>query len=138
MTNSNQASKNVEKFEEGLYAYGVLYQSDRFLAWEKSKGETYAKYRVDWNLRVTERNCGEIPLNLNVEVTTRCNLACTFCSHPSLTKEQTGDLPLELYKKVLSEAKQHGGIKAVNLNGLGEPTLRKDLPEFIRIAQDYG
>jgi radical SAM protein with 4Fe4S-binding SPASM domain len=124
--------------QEGLYAYGVLYQSPRFRKWEESKSQDYARYRLEWNLRVAKRNPGKIPLNLNVEVTTRCNLACTFCSHPSLTKAQTGDLSIALYKKVLAECDDYGGISAINLNGLGEPTLRKDLNEFVSIGKAHG
>lgn len=124
--------------QEGLYAYGILYQSKRFSEWENSKSNDYKIYRAEWNLRVAKREAGKIPLNINVEVTTRCNLACTFCSHPSLTKEQTGDLPLELFRKVVEDSRSLGGIKAINLNGLGEPTLRKDLDEFISIGKMHG
>ena len=131
-------SKTETTAQDGLYAFGILYQSDRFTEWENSKSNNYKIYRAEWNLRVAKRDAGKIPLNINVEVTTRCNLACTFCSHPSLTKEQTGDLPLELFSKVVEESCSSGGIKAINLNGLGEPTLRKDLDEFISIGKMHG
>ena len=124
--------------QDGLYAFGILYQSERFTEWENSKSNNYKVYRAEWNLRVANRNAGKIPLNINVEVTTRCNLACTFCSHPSLTKEQTGDLPLELFRKVVDEASLSGSIKAINLNGLGEPMLRSDLDEFVKIGKANG
>ena len=126
------------KAQEGLYAFGVLYRSPRFDEWEGSKDSAYGQYRIEWNSRVTARDPGSIPLNINVEVTTRCNLACTFCSHPALLKEQTGDLPIEYFEKALRESAQHGGIAAINLNGLGEPMLRRDLDEFIRVGRDYG
>lgn len=126
------------KSQEGLYAFGILYRSERFAQWEASKDEMYAQYRLEWNARVADRDPGPIPLNINVEVTTRCNLACTFCSHPALLKEQTGDLPIEFYDKALRESAPYGGIAAINLNGLGEPMLRKDLDEFIRIGREYG
>jgi len=134
----NAAPSDNSGAQDGLYAYGVLFQSERFSEWESSKDEVYAQYRLDWNARVSSRDPGPIPLNINVEVTTRCNLACTFCSHPALTKDQTGDLPLDLYVKALREAQPHGGIAAVNLNGLGEPMLRKDLDQFIRLGEEYG
>ncbi len=121
--------------QPGLYAYGILYESSRWKIWENAQPKSYFKYRQEWNTRVSDRSPGNVPLNLNVEVTTRCNLACTFCSHPSLTKEQTGDLPINLFEKILKDAAEFGGISAVNLNGLGEPTLRKDLPNFIEVAK---
>lgn len=128
----------ADKLSPGYYAYGVLHRSNRFSDWEASKGDRYHEYRKEWNSRVERRDHGDIPLNLNVEVTTRCNLACTFCSHPSLTRSQTGDLPIELFKKVLGEADTSGGIRAVNLNGLGEPMLRSDLTKFIEASKDHG
>jgi len=134
----NKIENENSQTEEGLYAFGILYRSERFTEWETSKGPDYASYRVDWNARVTQRDPGPIPLNINVEVTTRCNLACTFCSHPALLKEQTGDLPIELYEKLLKESADLGGIAAINLNGLGEPMLRKDLDDFIRLGHEYG
>jgi radical SAM protein with 4Fe4S-binding SPASM domain len=135
MSKELDIQKQATEAEPGLYAYGVLYQSQRWTEWEEGQPESYFHYRQEWNSRVVQRSPGKIPLNLNVEVTTRCNLACTFCSHPSLTKEQTGDLPIAIFERTLQQAHECGGIKAVNLNGLGEPTLRNDLHEFVSIAK---
>jgi MoaA/NifB/PqqE/SkfB family radical SAM enzyme len=119
------------------YTYGVLYESVNFKEWEKDKGEKYLIYRQDWSGRLEEFDHGDFPLNLNVEVTTRCNLACTFCTHPSLDEDQMIDLPIDIYKNVIKEGKNLG-LAAVNLNGLGEPLLRKDLVEFIDFAKKNG
>ena len=115
------------------YTYGILYLSQQFLEWEASQGEAYRTYRRAWAQRAAHLDHGDFPLNLNIEVTTRCNLACTFCTQPSLTKEQIGDMPWELYTRVLEEGDRYQ-TPAANLNGLGEPMLRRELPEMIRFA----
>ncbi len=129
-------SKN-KKVSNAYYAYGVLYQSERFYDWEESKTQDYHEYRKAWSERLVDFDAGEFPLNLNVEVTTNCNLACTFCTHPSLDESQMIDLPIEIYEKAVVEGAKLG-LAAVNLNGLGEPLLRKDLVDFIKIAKENG
>src|SRR5687767_9694278 len=81
------------------YTYGVLYLSPGFHEWEQSKGERFRAYREAWVRRASAREFGEFPLNLNIEVTTRCNLACTFCTQPSLTKAEQVDMPWDLYTR---------------------------------------
>lgn len=130
--------KKSEKITNGLYAYGLLYKSEYANLWEKSKGIKFEDYRSEWENRVIVRNPGSIPLNINVEVTTRCNLACTFCSNPSLQSNQIGDMEITVFEKILEESLLKGGICAVNLNGLGEPLLRNDLENFISVAKSKG
>lgn len=119
------------------YTYGILYLSPNFRAWEASKGADYRQYRLGWAERAAKLDHGEVPLNLNMEVTSRCNLACTFCTQPSLTNEQLGDMPWELYAKVIDEG-AHYRVPAANLNGLGEPMLLRRLPEMIAYAKQRG
>lgn len=119
------------------YTYGILYLSPNFHQWEASKGARYREYRLGWAARAANRDEGQFPLNLNVEVTTRCNLACTFCTQPSLTREQLGDMPWELYTQVIDES-EHYHLPAANLNGLGEPLLLRRLPEMVSYAKQHG
>lgn len=123
-----------QKVTNPYYAYGILYLSQNFHRWEQSKGQRYIEYRRAWAQRTAKQDCGEFPLNLNIEVTTHCNLACTFCTQPSLTKEQLGDMPWELYTRVLDEGERYH-VAAANLNGLGEPLLLKQLPKMIAYAK---
>ena len=119
------------------YTYGILYLSPNFHAWEAAKGPRYRQYRMGWAERAVKHDPGEFPLNLNMEVTSRCNLACTFCSQPSLTNDQIGDMPWELYTDVIAEGERYG-VPATNLNGLGEPMLLRRLPEMIAYAKQRG
>lgn len=126
-----------EKIASPYYTYGILYLSDNFHRWEADQGTAYRDYRQAWVRRPLEMNPGEFPLNLNMEVTTRCNLSCTFCTQPSLTKDQLGDMPWELFTRVIDEGQRYR-TPAANLNGLGEPMLLKDLPQRIAYAKQRG
>ena len=119
------------------YTYGIIYLSPRFHEWEASQGPRYRAYRQEWAKRASNLDAGEFPLNLNIEVTTRCNLACTFCPQPAFQDKERYDMPWELYSKVIDEGTRYQ-TPAANLNGLGEPMLRKDLPEMIAYAKQSG
>jgi radical SAM protein with 4Fe4S-binding SPASM domain len=127
------------KIATGKYmGYGLVHSSSRVSKWESTKDEKYHHYRAEWVRRPLEMDAGNGPLSLNVEVTTRCNLACTFCTNTSLSLEQIGDLDFELYTTVVEELSRNCNLQAVNLNGLGEPLLRKDFLDFIKLAKDFG
>lgn len=119
------------------YGYGILYLSPNFHRWEASRGPRYRDYRLGWAYRAARHDPGEFPLNLNIEVTTHCNLACTFCTQPTLTKDQLGNMPWELYTQVIDEG-EHYHVPAANLNGLGEPLLLRRLPDMIAYAKQRG
>lgn len=123
------------RIANAYYTYGILYLSENFRRWEASQGSRYREYRRAWARRASDLNHGEFPLNLNVEVTTRCNLACTFCAHSSLTGEQKFDMPLEMYEHLMDEGRRYD-TPAANLNGLGEPMLVPELPRMIRMAKE--
>ena len=126
------------KVTNPFYTFGVLYKSDNFIKWENGQTEKFKAYRKAWVDRVYESDPGTFPLNLNVEATTRCNLECTFCTHSSLEENQVGDIDLESSKRIIDEAENFGGLPTINVNGLGEPLLRKDIPEFISYAKEHG
>lgn len=126
-----------KRIANAYYTYGILYLSDHFKRWESAQGEPYRKYRRAWTHRAERLDHGEFPLNLNFEVTTRCNLACTFCAHSSLAEEQKFDMPWEMYTRLIEEGRRYQ-TPAANLNGLGEPMLVPDLPKWIRLAKEHG
>jgi MoaA/NifB/PqqE/SkfB family radical SAM enzyme len=135
MGNARVKNDNVSN---PFYAFGVLYKSDNFITWEENQTTEFKDYRNAWVDRVHDTDPGKFPLNLNVEATTRCNLECTFCSHKSLTDDQVGDIDIESFKKIIDEGEKEGGLPTININGLGEPLLRKDLHEFVKYAKEHG
>jgi len=75
---------------------------------------------------------------LRVSVTDRCNFRCVYCmpeeGFPATPKEE--HLTAEEFGRLLRIAISLGMTK-IRLTG-GEPLLRKDLPDIVRVARDAG
>lgn len=69
-----------------------------------------------------------------IEITDRCNLKCEFCfANSGGNNDPDLDTIKYYYKRIL----ESGGVCNIQLSG-GEPTLRDDLPEIIKIGHDMG
>jgi pyrroloquinoline quinone biosynthesis protein E len=73
---------------------------------------------------------------LLAELTHRCPLACPYCSNPLELERTSAELDTVTWKRVLDEAAALGVLQ-VHFSG-GEPTARRDLPEFVRHAAKSG
>ena len=71
------------------------------------------------------------PARLDVEVTTRCQLACRFCARSSRPRRAHGDMAMPLFESVLDQAEL---AEEVIFVGLGEPLLHPRLDEFVKAA----
>jgi len=80
------------------------------------------------------------PLALYIEPTNICNFHCDFCAQafPDYFGRAgyKQHMPMDLYRKVIDDAKAIGGIKTVNLYFLGEPTIHPEIVEMARMAGD--
>lgn len=76
-----------------------------------------------------------IPFYIIFYVTSRCNAKCAHCFNWKLLEESPNRKELSL-EEIESIAKNWGDILIANLAG-GEPYLRKDLPEIVRILKKY-
>lgn len=71
---------------------------------------------------------------MGIELTNRCNLTCIHCLRDgNLDKE---DLPVELLRRILKEAKTYG-ISHIAFTG-GEPTIHPQLDEILKIVTGMG
>lgn len=87
-------------------------------------------------------NCGLCPQHLQstccilIEVTSRCNLSCSFCfAESGDTSSETEKSPMEFYDIFSSLVRD--GRSFIQLSG-GEPTVRDDLPEIVSAAKRAG
>lgn len=71
-----------------------------------------------------------------LELTGRCNLRCPVC-FASAGEEPAEDLSLAEIGKQYDYLMAHGGPFNIQLSG-GEPTLRDDLPEILRMGREKG
>ena len=76
--------------------------------WLDEAPDDFKQYRLDWTRRVEEQDPGDGPLNANIEVTTRCNMACTFCYNPYLPEDQFEILSFERFKSYIDSAVKSG------------------------------
>ncbi len=72
------------------------------------------------------------PRFIQIEVTSRCNMACVQCSRSTLgAPSSQGHMSLALFEQILGQFKHY---QYLTLHGLGEPLLNPHLEEMIRVA----
>jgi len=69
------------------------------------------------------------PRSMDLSITNRCNLRCTYCSHFTGAGDVGQDLPKEEWLQFFEELNRCA-VMNVTIGG-GEPFCRKDLPELI-------
>ena len=69
------------------------------------------------------------PRSLDISITNRCNLRCTYCSHFTGAGDVSQDLPKEEWLQFFQELNRCA-VMNVTIGG-GEPFCRKDLSELI-------
>ena len=79
------------------------------------------------------------PRRLSVELANICNLHCSYCfrSDDNLYSSHAEFFPLELLRRVISEAHAAANVTRINFTG-GEPTLHPEFAETLRIIGDEG
>lgn len=102
------------------------------------KRKDYLEYRRQWKDLPALGVVSPYPLNLDVFVTSRCNLKCVMCSRTKKVEhgvaDREGDLEFDLYRKIIDEAAAEG-VCAVHLTGNGEPLLHPRIVEMISYAR---
>ncbi len=76
------------------------------------------------------------PPRLSVELTDICNLHCSYClrDDEALYRKSPNYFPLELFKRVVHEAREAVGITGVSFTG-GEPSLHPQFADLLAAAQ---
>lgn len=73
---------------------------------------------------------------LMIEVTDKCNLACSFCSNKDINREKH-DIPEEIFYKAVNQYIQMGG-RVLRPYSTGEPLMCKRFPEYLAYAHRKG
>jgi len=77
-----------------------------------------------------------MPYSIEISPTLRCNLNCLFCWRYGKKVNYGEELSLEDYKRILKEANQLG-VKEIRIIGGGEPLMRKDIIEIMKLVKKY-
>ena len=75
-----------------------------------------------------------------MEVFGGCNYTCQMCpqSNPGRGKNFTRKMPLAEFKRILDMIVPKYGKPVINLEGSGEPTMAKDLYEYVAAVKERG
>jgi radical SAM protein with 4Fe4S-binding SPASM domain len=75
-----------------------------------------------------------------MEVFGGCNYTCQMCpqSNPGRGANFTRKMPLKEFIRILDELVPRYGKPQINLEGSGEPTMAKDLPDYIKEVKKRG
>jgi len=75
----------------------------------------------------------------NLLITNRCDLRCSYCFMNAGASGHVYEPSLEALRKMMIEARNEKpmGSKAIQITG-GEPTIREDLIDIVRIAREVG
>lgn len=107
----------------------------RGIGWE----EEYRTYRWRWNNNPKNRLVEEYPINLDIELTTICNLKCPMCytvSEEFKKSVDAGYMDFNLYKKIIDEISNK--VPAIKLISRGETTLYPRFIECVEYAKKSG
>jgi len=97
--------------------------------------ERYKAYRNDWTNPIKRKNA-KIPLSIDIETASICDLACPHCSREYIiTPDKV--MSESLYKKTIEETSKLK-IPSIKLNWRGEPLLNPKLVEMIEYAKSKG
>lgn len=74
-----------------------------------------------------------------IEVNGGCNYSCDMCpqTNPGRPKGFLKRMSLDMFEEIVSQCADKG-VKIINLEGSGEPTLLRNLPQYIKIVRKYG
>lgn len=76
------------------------------------------------------------PKSVKIELTGKCNFACTFCARSDVLREQK-HMDFDLYKKLVKDMRE-AGVEELGVFYLGESFMVSWLPEAIKYAKTLG
>jgi len=93
--------------------------------------------RIDAITNISPEYRGEIlpaPKSVKIELTGRCNFACSFCARSMMLRDQK-DMDRALFERLAVEMR-NSGVEELGMFYLGESFLCKWLPDAVRFAKD--
>jgi len=96
----------------------------------------YLEYRRKWEENPKNHIVERVPIHMDLESTSACNLKCITCFQ-SFAPPPRGFMSMELFKKIIDEASQKG-LCSIKFNFRGEPLLNPNIPQMVKYAKDHG
>ncbi len=104
----------------------------------RSRGKrfSYLINRYQWKYYPRKR-VPLFPLNVDIEVSSRCQIQCAHCFRQQMDIGENGFMDLGLYKKIVAECGQNG-LFTLKFSMRGEPLLHPDIVEMVDYAKRSG
>lgn len=118
-----------------------LLKQQELLELKNKKGSElirYLVYRYKYNNYPKLKTIEDYPPNLQIEISSVCNLRCVMCYQKDKTFSSKsngfmGYMNFELFKKIIDEIE--GKLEAVTFASRGEPTLNPELEKFLKYSE---
>ncbi len=102
----------------------------------KNKRLSYLKNRIQWKY-YPKKKIPIFPLNIDIEVSSRCQIKCDHCFRQYMDIGENDFMPLDMYKKIVKECGEYNLI-TLKFSMRGEPLLHPDIVEMVRYAKEQG
>lgn len=102
----------------------------------KKKRLDYIKNRIQWKYW-PKKKVPVFPLNVDIEVSSRCQIKCDHCFRQYMDIGENDFMPLDMYKKIVAECGKYN-LFTLKFSMRGEPLLHPDIVEMVRFAKDAG
>ncbi len=103
----------------------------------------YKRYREKWDKAAKGIVKLGYPLHLNFELTFGCNYQCDACLHGLPASDwryqldPKSKISLEKFKEIIDEG-VNNGLCSIELNGINEPLMKRDISDYIKYASENG
>ena len=105
-----------------------------------SDKKKYREYRELWKKASTLEIIPNYPLQIDFELNYSCNFTCEMCTWSAENTKGRGKstwFSFEAFKEIIDDGVTKG-LKAIRLNYINEPLIRKDIIKFIKYAKEKG
>jgi len=115
-----------------------MLRNDIYKILEEKMGNSVLEYRNNWEEASNCKRLFDFPLHLNFELISGCNLKCEYCVYSSIHKKKKIEkISFDAYCKVIDECIDNN-LCSIELNGINEPFLQKDIIKYIKYAKEAG
>ena len=103
----------------------------------RGKFWSYLWFKARWKKFPQYRLTPRFPLNVDIEVSSTCNLKCDHCFRQYRDIREGALMPLDMFRSIARECGRWG-LFTMKFSMRGEPTMHPDLPEMVAYAKACG
>jgi radical SAM protein with 4Fe4S-binding SPASM domain len=78
-----------------------------------------------------------LPLTIEIEINSHCNMACDYCPNSVDTRVETGDMDFGLYLLLMSQLKERDYRGRIAFDFYNEPMLAKNFNQIVSTTKEY-